>query len=129
MAENLFNDIEKSKSAGEDTIDFEKILADIIDHWKWFLIGVIVMLSLGFIYIKHAAPMYKVNATVMVDDEQKGGMSGMLGDATSGSNGSFGGLGSLLNSKSSVDNELLILQTRDLMRKVVTDMHLYVICY
>src|SRR5690606_7136122 len=56
-------------------------------------------------------PVYKIHAKLLISDESKGG--GML------SSSALGDLSGFVGGKSSVDNEVEILRTSDLMRKMV----------
>ena len=65
----------------------------------------------------------EIGATVIVEDQDKGG--NIFGSAS----GALQDFSSLLNTKSSVDNEAQILQTRDLVEKVVRNMELNIVYY
>ncbi len=106
----------------ESTIDLDKIFSRVIDNWHWFALSLLLFLGLAFTYIRYSAPSYKVNATLLVDDSKASGSGGNLGTKAVG--GMLGDLGSLMSMNSNVDNEIQILQTKDLMEKVVRDMHL-----
>jgi tyrosine-protein kinase Etk/Wzc len=102
----------------EKSFDFKAFFSRALNDWWIFLISFIVCLSLGVFFLKFKRPLYQVHASILVEDDKKGGdlsSSDVLGD-----------LSGLLNTKSSVDNEAQILQTRFLMEKVVRDMRLNV---
>lgn len=108
----------------EEGQDFKKILAIFIDYWYWFVLSVVLFLGAAFVYLRYATPMYKIQATVLVEDPQKGETNSMFGNTGSGIDFS-----DLFSTKSSVDNEAQILQTKDLMAKVARDMKLYTAYY
>lgn len=104
----------------EENIEIKKALGLFIDHWKWFLLSIVIFLAIAYAYLHYyATPMYKINAKVLVQDQQKGG--NLLGNSSS----ALSDFSDLLGTKSSVDNEAQILQTKDLMAAVVKKLELY----
>lgn len=102
----------------DEGLDISKLLPKIIRKWPLILLSVIICLGLSYLYLQYTTPMFRISARVLVNDEKKGGNAlGAAADA-------LGDLGGLLGTKSTVDNEAEILQTRYLMEQVVADMHL-----
>nr|WP_068888376.1 tyrosine-protein kinase [Pedobacter panaciterrae] len=102
----------------DEGLDISKLLPKIIRKWPYILLSVIICLGLSYLYLRYTTPMFRISARVLVNDEKKGGSAlGAAADA-------LGDLGGLLGTKSTVDNEAEILQTRYLMEQVVEDMHL-----
>src|SRR5690606_33647447 len=97
--------------AGEDNIDLVLWLNRILAHWYWFVIGVVLAVLAGWLYLRYATPVYKTSAKLLVIDDNKGG--GIF------SGGVYDDLGGMMGVKSNVDNEVEILKTYDLMREVV----------
>src|SRR6478752_5980615 len=116
----------KKNGAGEpeDSYNLQKLISRILDHWKLFTISVLLCVILSVLYFWYATPLYEVHAQILIQDDQN-------------SNSSFsfiGGsqmqqLGGLFGIKSNVNNELGILETRDLVEKVAKDMNLDVTYY
>ncbi|BAV09130.1 protein involved in gliding motility EpsB [Filimonas lacunae] len=104
----------------KDGQTFSTIFSFVLDHWKIFLLCILFSLVGGWFYLKIATPVYKVTAKILVDDDQK---AGSLFGASSNVMQDFN---SLLGGKSNVDNESQVLQTQDLMERVVKDMQLNV---
>jgi tyrosine-protein kinase Etk/Wzc len=101
----------------EDSFDLKSVLSKIVDKWYWLAIGFIVALCIAFFYIYFTPPSYQIKSRVLVNDDEKGGNLGKQA-------GSMMDLGSVLGSKSSVDNEVEVLKTRFLMEQVVRQMQL-----
>lgn len=110
------NSGEKINNNTENNLDISRFIGLIKAQWYWILISFVVSLLVAFIYIRYEHKVYVVSAKLLVNDEKKGGNVG-LGNAS-------GGLGDLLGSKNSVDNEVEILRTHDLMNSVVKDLNL-----
>ena len=88
-----------------------------LQNWPWFVLSLVVAVSLGLIILRYSTPAYEINASILVKDDTKGtdfGESAVLE--------SIG----LASGKSNVDNEVEILRSRTLMESVVTDLQLYV---
>jgi tyrosine-protein kinase Etk/Wzc len=103
-----------------DGIDLKKGLNMLIDNWYWFAIGAFIGLLTAFLFYRYTAPLYSINARVLVNDEQKGG--GLSKQASS-----LMDLGGIVGSQSLVDNEVEILKTPDLIEKVVRSMNLNIL--
>lgn len=103
-------------------IDYQALLQKCMKHWRWFAISVLTCLILAFIYIRYTAPMYNISASVLIQQKDS---KGSLGALSGGALGMLSGLGGISLS-SSFDNELEIMQSRTLLKKVVTDLGLYI---
>lgn len=107
----------------ELTINFQALLQKCLKHWRWFAASVLVCLIIAFIYLRYTAPVYNVTAGVLIQQkDSKGGLGAAL---SGGALGMLSGLGGVSLS-SSFDNELEIMQSRTLLKKVVTDLGLYI---
>lgn len=107
----------------ELTIDYQVLLQKCLKHWRWFAISVLTCLVITFVYIRYTAPIYNVTAGVLIQQkDSKGGLGAAL---SGGALGMLSGLGGVSLS-SSFDNELEIMQSRTLLKKVVTDLGLYI---
>ena len=104
----------------EATIDLQDLIKPYLKRWYWFLIGFIVFVLLGIIYIKTTAPVYKIESTVLIKDAKK--MSSASGDfgVLSGLGG-FAGMGT-----NSIENELEIFKSRKIIEDVIKDLKLQI---
>lgn len=106
----------------ELTIDYQTLLQKCLKHWRWFAASALACLIIAFIYIRYAAPVYNVTASVLIQQrDQKGSLGGLSGGAL----GMLSGLGGI-SFASNFDNEVEIIQSRTLLKKVVTDLGLYI---
>lgn len=97
------------------------ILFKYLYNWKWFLLSALICVVLGFVYVRYQVPVYEVNATILIKDDKKGGS---ISDELS----AFEDLGILKNGKN-IDNEIEILKSRALMRRVVNELRLDISYY
>ena len=102
----------------EETIDLRMLFYKIIARWRWFLVSVPLCVGAVLIYCMMQEPVYNVTSKVMISDTKKGelGTSVMMKEM-----GFFQG-------DKYVENELIELQSKNLMRETVCDLELN-ICY
>lgn len=108
MMENNLTPNETKFSSGfdiKDQVDYY------LSNWKWFLLGVVLFLSVAYVYLRYSIPQYSAATTLMLRDEKKGG-------ATSEMN-AFSDLAVFSNVKSNLDNEIEVIKSRTLIMKTV----------
>lgn len=100
----------------EESINFYAIFFKYLAYWPWFVASVIVCLILAFVYLRYQVPVYNVTSAVLIkeDDSSKRGMG-----TASGALEAMQSLGGLSMSNN-FDNEVEILKSRTLIRKVIT---------
>lgn len=111
-----------SNEQDESTIDYQVLLQKCQKQWRWFIVSVLTCLIIALAYIRYATPVYNVSASVLI---QQGGQKGSLGGLSGGALDMLQGFGGISLS-SSFDNEVEIIQSRTLLKKVVTDLGLYI---
>lgn len=92
------------------SINFKETLSKYVYHWPLFLLSLTLCLGAAFLYLRYAQPIYSVNSVLLIKDEKKGGMPA-AGDLLNELD--------LFGSSKVVDNEIEILKSKTLMRKVV----------
>ena len=115
MAEETKNYLleEDNETSG---FDYKAFLVKLLMYWPWILGCIVVFLIGAFFYLKTLTPLYTVSSSVLIKNESKGGASGA----------NLEDLGFVSTSTQSFDNELEILRSRTLIKKVVTALDLYV---
>ena len=51
-----------------DTINIRTEIEKYLRHWKWFVLGVIISLSLSKLYLRYSTPQYSASASIMIKD-------------------------------------------------------------
>lgn len=115
MKEELYDDLFEEK---EEKTDYSALLFPYLIRWPWIVASVVVCLALAAVYLHFATPVYNISATVLIKDDKKGG-------SVSSDLALFQDMG-MFNSSASVDNEIEILSSKSLARKVVADLGLYI---
>lgn len=113
MKEDLYDDFWDEK---EEKTDFQAIFFKYVIHWPWFVASVLICAGLAFAYLRYQVPVYEVSSSILIkEDEKKGGNSALSAMQDFG----------MLSMTSNFDNELEILKSRTLIKKVVSRLNLY----
>lgn len=103
----------------EESIDLYAILFKYLAYWPWFAASVVICLVCAFLYLRYQAPVYNIDAAVLIkEDDKKGGSAG-------NPMGALQDLG-MFSMTNNFDNEVEILKSRTLIKKVVNDLNLYI---
>lgn len=86
----------------------------ILNNWYWFVISSVVCLAVATFYIKKTPKTYSRTATILVKDSRKGGNSDLI---------AFSDVAGV-NTRKSVDNELIILKSNKLRHDVARRLRL-----
>ena len=116
---DYFEEDEEEEELGKkaEQVDLLGLFFKYLSYWKIFVTSIVLCLIFTVLYLKTTIPMYEVTSTVLLKDDKKGG--GM--DASLGALKDLG----LFDVKNNADNELEILKTSDLTKKVVIKLGLY----
>ncbi len=98
-------------------INIYDLLKPYIKRWFWFILGGIMALILGYIYLKTQNTIYNIESTVLIKDSKNS--SGSEDFAVLRDLSGLGKMGS-----NGVDNEMEIFKSKKLMRNVVKELGL-----
>lgn len=104
----------QSESSEVGVLSLHDIIQMVLANWYWFALSVAVCLSVAYLYVARTPKVYSRKATILVKDDRKG--ANMDISAFSDLSG--------FQPRSSVDNEVFILQSRRLMQEVVRNLNL-----
>ena len=100
----------------QDFIRVQDLFYLCVGKWQWFVISLVLCLTVATIYLLRTPPVYTRSASILIKDDSKGG-------STSADISSFADLG-LVSVNTNVNNEIGALQSPDLIREVVKRLHL-----
>lgn len=100
----------------QDFIRIQDLFYLCLGKWHWFVISLTACLGIAVWYLLITPPVYIRTASILVKDDSKG-------KSTSDAMESFADFG-MFTSNTNVNNEMGTLQSPDLMREVVTRLHL-----
>ena len=106
----------------EEKVNYQELLFRYIFHWPWFMVSVLICLIGAWGYLYFQTPVYQVSASIMIKDDKKGGNSGSADLENLG-------LGGVITSTQSIDNEIEVLRSKTILKEVVNNLELYITYY
>lgn len=114
MKEDLYDDQFEEK---DEKFDFQAFFFKYIIHWPYIVACVLLSLALAFIYLRYQVPVYVVSSSVLIKEADKKNANNALATMQD-----FG----MLSMTSNFDNEIQIMQSRTLIKKVVSRLNLFI---
>ncbi len=104
----------------EEEINLREELEKYLRYWPWFLFSVFLCLIIAFFYLKYTTPIFQSTATIIIKDEEAGGIMSELS--------AFEDMGILsgMGGGSSIENEMGILRSKQLITDVTKKLQLNV---
>lgn len=102
----------------EESIDFRAVAWRYLRRWYLFVIFLLLAAAVAFLYLRYTRPIYKVSSVILIKDEKKGMKAGM--EILEGLD---------IGGNKIVENEIEVLKSRTLMKKVVEALRLNVNYY
>ena len=106
----------------EEKVNYQELLFRYIIHWPWFVASILICLIGAWGYLYFQTPVYQVSASIMIKDDKKGGNSGSADLENLG-------LGGVITSAQSIDNEIEVLRSKTILKEVVNNLELYITYY
>ena len=98
---NVQQELEEGSS-----FDFKIIYTTLILNWQWFVLSLIICLSVAAIKLRYTTPMYQSYAKLLIkDDDNNGGRRG--GRSTIANSSTLG----IMTNSEGIDNEMEILKS------------------
>jgi tyrosine-protein kinase Etk/Wzc len=97
--------------------DLKETLFPYIKRWKWFVLSIVFFSILGYAYLKLSTPLYKIETDLLIKDNKDkmgSGQTDLLKDLN------------VYSSDKIIDNEIQILRSRTLIKKVIKALKLQV---
>lgn len=100
----------------QESINIRELLYLFLANWRWFLLSVVIMLSIGTSYILVKSPVFTRTTSILIKEDKKGNS---LTSATD----MFADMG-FLKSNTNLKNEMLIIKAPLMMEEVVKRLRL-----
>ena len=108
------------KQRPENEVDLKKIFYLVVSNWYFFLIAILVALICAFLYNRYTTPVYRVSATLLINEGKKGGLT---------ENSQFlEGLG-LGAGTQNLDNQIAVLSSKTLIGRTLDELPFYIEYY
>ena len=98
----------------KEEAQLSQVLAGYISYWPLFLICLALAIAGAYFYIRYSIPKYEAEAKIMLYDKNRGSNESKTLEQTDP-----------INTSKTVDNELEVLQSKNLFDSVVTKLCLY----
>ena len=121
MKENLYEN--NMNELDEEKVNYQELLFRYIIHWPWFVASLLVCLIGAWVYLHFQTPVYQVSASIMIKDDKTGGGGGSVSDLENL------GIGGMITSTQSIDNEIEVLRSKTILKEVINNLELYISYY
>ena len=107
------------KRAPEEEFNLYEILVKYLVYWPWFIVSVVLCLGCAYMYNRYSTPLYSTSAKVLIkeQDSYRGKSITPTSDVMELAT---------INLTSLFDNELEIITSKNLVKKAVSDLGLYI---
>lgn len=103
----------------EESVNLYALFFKYLVYWPWFVASVLICTIGTFIFLRYQAPVYKITSSVLIKEEDK------MGESAKSPLAAIQDLG-MFSMTNNFDNEVEILRSRTLIKKVVCDLGLYI---
>ncbi|MGB3775276.1 MAG: Wzz/FepE/Etk N-terminal domain-containing protein, partial [Leeuwenhoekiella sp.] len=101
----------------EYSINLREALFSYLRKWPWFILSLIIFVSLAYVYLRYSIPQFSVYSTILIDTEDSPGASELA---------VFQDLGYADQTQSKIENEIQIIRSRSIMNEVIKKLNLNV---
>src|SRR5690554_474157 len=103
-----------------EDVDIRSLILRYLRYWYLFLIGIILSGTGAWLYLRYSTPEYSISSTLLIKDDKKG--------PTISDNAVFNDL-ALFQTTNNINNEIQLLKSKGLMRRVLMELDLYTSYY
>ena len=105
----------------DDNLDIKRYLSLFISNWYWFAISLLLALALAYAINRYSSKLYIVSSALMIKDDQFGGTNRIVGSVIPG--------GDVFRRQQNMTNEISILKSYSLNRRVIDSLSEFQIVY
>jgi len=117
--ESAVEGIDSQLQSEESSFDIKTIFTLIVLNWQWFLLSLIICVSLAGIYLRYKSPVYQVSTKMLIKEETN---NRRMGNQMLANMQDFG----FISNSAGIENEVEILKSKILALEAVKDLKLYV---
>ena len=103
----------------EGGFDIKGILMKLLIYWKWIVFSVICCMVGAAFYLKTTTPVYRIQATVMINDELKGSYQNQMRILQQDFD--------IMNTSGGIDNEIEVLRSKSIIKQAILDLDMYMV--
>jgi tyrosine-protein kinase Etk/Wzc len=109
------NDGSLSSPSGNKELDLKYFFFLFLRNWYWLLLGLLIGYGIAWLNLRYATNIYQVGGSILLEDNAKSSISEEIITEKLG-----------LEQESNVDDQIQVLKSTTLMRRVVDSLHLNV---
>jgi tyrosine-protein kinase Etk/Wzc len=105
----------------DDNLDIKRYLALFLSNWYWFAISLFFALTIAYGINRYSKEVYAISSTLLINDDQYGGGNRIVSSVIPG--------GDIFRSKQNMTNEISILKSFSLNKRVIDSLPEFKIVY
>jgi tyrosine-protein kinase Etk/Wzc len=105
----------------DDNLDIKRYLALFLSNWYWFAISLFVALTIAYGINRYSKKVYSISSTLLINDDQYGGGNRIVSSVIPG--------GDIFRSKQNMTNEISILKSFSLNKRVIDSLPEFKVVY
>ena len=105
----------------DDNLDIKRYLSLFLSNWYWFAISLFIALTLAYGINRYSSKLYTISSTLMIIDDQYAGANKIVGSVIPG--------GDIFRSKQNITNEISILKSFSLNKRVIDSLPDFKVAY
>lgn len=98
------------------SFDFKRLLGTLVSNWYWFVLSLSITITAGFLYLRYTTPKFQILSSILIDENQNNIAKNVLSKIDPEKD----------KSQVNLFNEKVILQSQDLIAKVIDSLGLNV---
>ncbi|MEN8225144.1 MAG: polysaccharide biosynthesis tyrosine autokinase, partial [Bacteroidota bacterium] len=107
--ENFYN-----PDTREESVDYKALFFKFFRYWYFFVLAIILALSIAYLFNRFTQPVYEVSSTMMINDPEKLDPQAMIG------------MGSYGRNQTNTQNEIVALKSYTVVNRTIKKLDFYV---
>jgi tyrosine-protein kinase Etk/Wzc len=105
----------------KDNLDIKRYMSLFLSNWYWFAISLFIALTVAYGINRYSTKLYIISSTLMINDDQYSSANKIVGSAIPG--------GDIFRSKQNITNEMSILKSFSLNKRVIDSLPDFKVAY
>ena len=114
----MANNIENIEQQEDNSLRLKDLMALCLGKWKWFVLSLLVCLGLAVAYLLRTPAVFTRSTSILIKEDGKKGGSSLAADFSA-----FADMG-MFSASTNVDNEVITMQSPDLLLEVIRRLNL-----
>ncbi|MEL0650356.1 polysaccharide biosynthesis tyrosine autokinase [Algibacter sp. TI.3.09] len=103
-----------SSSKIDQKFNLKKTIGLYTKHWFWFVLSVLIFISLTYLYLRYTIPQYQASSEVLIIEDSDEGTNDIFNELSLSSGAE----------DASMEDEILVFKSRKVLKNVVEDLNL-----